>query len=159
MKKDQKAVNLKTTKPVASTDDLLLDLQRTRADFENYRKNVESRVTGARGDGQAEMAKKLLPIIDDIERATAYAPEELADNEWVKGVVSLNKKMQVALSEVGIEKINAAAGTKFDPAYHDAVQFNESADGETEVIESELQPGYVINGEPIRHAMVRVTKA
>ena len=159
MKKDQKPANLKATKPAVLTDDLLLDLQRTRADFENYRKNVESRVAGARGDGQIEMVKQLLPIIDDIERATAYAPEELAENEWVKGVLSLNKKIQTALSEIGIEKINATPGMKFDPNYHDAVQFDEGADGETEVIESELQSGYAINGEPIRHAMVRVIKA
>lgn len=147
-----------TRKTSQESNDMLLDLQRTRADFENFRKNVDLRIAAAHADGRAEMIKQLLPIIDDIERATANLPADLAGNDWAQGVLSLNKKLEATLVAIGVQKINAVPGTVFDPSYHDAVQFDDSATGDMEVIESEMQPGYLFAGEPIRHAMVRVTR-
>ena len=63
--------------------ELTLDLQRTRADFENYRKRVDAEKVAARESGQASAILKLLPVIDNIERAIAYTPEDLKDNKWV----------------------------------------------------------------------------
>ena len=55
-------------------------------------------------------------------------------------------------------RIDAKPGTTFDPELHQAVQFDEDAEGDTEVIQEELQAGYVLKGSPIRHAMVKVTR-
>ena len=138
--------------------ELTLDLQRTRADFENYRKRVEAEKQSAHQMGQAKSVMKLLPVIDTIERAIANVPEELKDNPWAKGVAGLNKQLDKQLKEIGLEKINAKPGTLFNPELHQAVQFDEAAEGEKEVIAEELRAGYTLDGVVIRDAMVKVTR-
>ncbi len=138
--------------------ELTLDLQRTRADFENYRKRVEAEKQSAHQMGQAKSVMKLLPVIDTIERAIANVPEELKDNPWVKGVAGLNKQLDKQLKEIGLEKIDAKPGTLFNPELHQAVQFDEETEGDKEVIAEELRAGYTLDGVVIRDAMVKVTR-
>lgn len=138
--------------------ELTLDLQRTRADFENYRKRVDEEKTQARRNGEMSAIVKLLPIIDTIERAVVHVPEELKDNSWAKGVESLEKNLAKLLKDINVEKIEITPGeTEFDPNLHDAISADDS-DGDKEVVSEELQPGYLLNGEPLRHSMVRVTR-
>jgi len=139
-------------------DELTLDLQRTRADFENYRKRVETEKQSAHNMGQAKSVMKLLPVIDTIERAITNVPEELADNAWAKGVAGLGKQLDKQLKDIGLEKIDAKPGTLFNPELHQAVQFNEEADGDKEVVAEELRAGYTLDGTVIRDAMVKVTR-
>ena len=138
--------------------ELTLDLQRTRADFENYRKRVEAEKQSAHDMGQAKSVTKLLPVIDTIERAIVNVPDELQDNAWVKGVAGLNKQLDKQLKEIGLEKIDAKPGTLFNPELHQAIQFDEEAEGDKEVIAEELRAGYTLNGAVIRDAMVKVTR-
>ena len=138
--------------------ELTLDLQRTRADFENYRKRVEAEKHSAHQMGQTKSVMKLLPVIDTIERAIANVPEELQDNAWAKGVAGLNKQLNKQLKEIGLEKINAKPGTLFNPELHQAIQFDEEAEGDKEVIAEELRAGYTLDGVVIRDAMVKVTR-
>lgn len=139
-------------------EELTSDLQRTRADFENYRKRIDIEKTQAREMGQISAIMKLLPVIDNIERAISYVPAELEDNQWAQGVKSLTKNLEKSIENMGISRIDSTPGTVFNPEFHDAIQFDEDATGETEIIEESLQPGYMLNGVPIRHAMVKVTK-
>ena len=74
-------------KKLAECDELKLDLQRTRADFENYRKNTENRISSAQKLGEKKAILQLLPIVDDIERAIVHLPEELKGNQWAENVV------------------------------------------------------------------------
>lgn len=134
------------------------DLQRNRADFENYRKRVETEKVAAREAGQASAILKLLPVIDNIERAIAYMPKELKDNTWAQSVVGLVKHLEKSLEGLNLKRIDAGAGVSFNPDLHEAIQFDEEATGEKEVIAQEMQAGYTLNGHPIRHAMVKVTK-
>lgn len=134
------------------------DLQRTRADFENYRKRVEAEKLSAREAGQASAILKLLPVIDNIERAIAYMPEDLKDNTWAQSVVGLVKHLEKSLEGLNLKRIDASIGAVFNPDLHEAIQFDEDASGEHEVIDQEMQAGYTLNGHPIRHAMVKVTK-
>jgi len=151
--------------PTAATDDrdeeiidLTLDLQRTRADFENYRKRVDAEKQAAREAGASSAVLKLLPVIDNIERAIAYTPEELKDNTWVQGVSGLVKHLEKSLEGLSVARIDAKPGSEFNPELHEAIQFDEAAEGDKEVIADELQAGYTLNGRVIRHAMVKVTK-
>lgn len=151
----------KTKKDVAHEHEVLeltADLQRTRADFENYRKRVETDKLSAREAGQANAILKLLPVIDNIERAVAYMPEDLNDNPWAKSVAGLVKNLEKSLEGLNLKRIAATPDTAFDPDLHEAIQFDEDATGEHEVIAEEMQAGYVLNGRPIRHAMVKVTR-
>lgn len=138
--------------------ELTLDLQRTRADFENYRKRVDAEKVAARESGQASAILKLIPVIDNIERAIAYMPEDLRENTWAQGVSSLVKNLDKSLESLGVKRIDAKPGTPFNPELHEAIQFDEDATGEAEVVAEELQAGYTLNGSVIRHAMVKVTK-
>ena len=139
-------------------EELTNDLQRTRADFENYRKRVDTEKQMAREMGQVSAITKLLPTIDNIERAIAYLPEDLKDNAWAQGVVGLTSSLAKSLKELGVARIKAEPGTPFDPELHEAIQFDEAASGSHEVIAEELQAGYTLNGAVIRHAMVKVTR-
>ena len=138
--------------------ELTLDLQRTRADFENYRKRVEAEKQSAQKIGEEKTVTKLLPVIDTIERAVANVPEEIADNAWVKGVTSLTKQLDKQLKDMGLEKINSQPGVIFNPELHQAIQCDDEAEGETEVVAEELRAGYTLNGSVIRDAMVKVTR-
>lgn len=138
--------------------ELTTDLQRTRADFENYRKRVEAEKQTAREVGASSAILKLLPVIDNIERAIVYMPEELQDNKWAQGVAGLVKHLEKSLEGLNLKRIDATPGTEFDPSIHEAIQFDEDAEGEHEVIAEELQAGYMMGATPIRHAMVKVTK-
>jgi molecular chaperone GrpE len=138
--------------------ELTLDLQRTRADFENYRKRVDVEKQAARDAGASSAVLKLLPVIDNIERAIVYTPEELKDNTWVQGVAGLVKHLEKSLDGLNVARIDAKPGSEFNPEFHEAIQFDEDAEGDKEVIADELQAGYTLNGRVIRHAMVKVTK-
>ncbi len=138
--------------------ELTADLQRTRADFENYRKRVESEKASAREAGRAGAILKLLPVIDNIERAIVHIPENLKDDKWVQGVAGLVKNLEKSLEGLNVKRIDASPGTEFDPELHEAIQFEEDASGEKEVIAEELQAGYMLAGRPVRPAMVKVTR-
>jgi len=138
--------------------ELTADLQRTRADFENYRKRIEQEKIAARESGQASAILKLLPVIDTIERATTHMPDDLKDHKWALGIAGLNKNLDKALEGMNLRRIDATPGTEFNPDLHEAIQFDEEATGDKEVVAEELQAGYTLNGHPIRHAMVKVTR-
>lgn len=140
------------------TDELTADLQRVRADFENYRKRVDAEKLAAREAGQVSATLKLLPVIDNIERAVKYIPEDLKDNTWAQSVGNLAKNLEKSLDNLNLKRIDASEGIEFNPDLHEAIQFDEEAVGDTEVVAEELQAGYTLNNQPIRHAMVKVTR-
>lgn len=148
----------KQTELEQQIEDLTIDLQRTRADFENFRKRIDTEKTAARAAGQASTITKLLPVIDNIDRAVSHMPADLKDNAWAQAVAALPKNLQKSLESLNVKRIDAAEGTIFNPNLHEAIQFDEEAEGEHEVIDEELQAGYLLDGQPIRHAMVKVTR-
>ncbi|MDB5187144.1 MAG: grpE, partial [Candidatus Saccharibacteria bacterium] len=124
------------------------DLQRTRADFENYRKRTEADKAATYQHGQSAAILKLLPVIDNIERAVAYTPAELKDNKWVQGIAGLVKNLEKSLEGLNLKRIDADTGAEFNPDFHEAIQFDDEAKGDKEVIAEELQAGYTLNGQP-----------
>ncbi len=153
MTKSKKQIELEQ-----QVEDLTIDLQRTRADFENFRKRTDAEKTAARAAGQASTVTKLLPVIDNIDRAVSHIPADLKDNTWAQAVAALPKSLQKSLESLNVKRIDATKGIVFDPNIHEAIQFDETAEGEHEVIDEELQAGYLLGGQPIRHAMVKVTR-
>jgi molecular chaperone GrpE len=138
--------------------ELTQDLQRTRADFENYRKRVEAEKSAAREAGQAASILKLLPVIDTIERAVTHMPDDLKENKWAQGIAGVSKNLAKTLEGLNLQRIDATVGQDFNPELHEAIQFEEEATGDKEVVAEELQAGYLLHGKPIRHAMVKVTR-
>lgn len=152
------AKNKKQEELEARVDELTQDLQRVRADFENYRKRVEQEKEMARASGKVGAIMKLLPVIDNIERAISHTPDDLKENKWAQGIAGLVRNLEKSLESLNLTRIEATAGTKFDPELHEAIQFDEEAEGDQEVIAEELQPGYKLGDDVIRHSMVKVTR-
>ncbi len=149
-----------TKKPVVvelqqKIDDLTDALQRERADAENIRRRHDDQYAGVQKVVKARVIGELLPAIDNLERALKHAPKELEGNDYVKGVQGVVKQFEKTLSDLGVQRIKTV-GEVFDPALHEAVGVE--GDGEVEVISEELQAGYVVDGEVIRHAMVKVKR-
>ncbi len=162
MSKDKKTTK-KPTQPKANPKEDALQqqvveltdaLQRERADAANIRRRHEEQIAGLRTTVKASVVRDLLPIIDNLERALKHVPKELEDNDYVKGVQAVVKQFEKTLSDIGVERI-ATVGAEFDPKYHEAISMEEG-DGDTETVCEELQSGYKIGDEVIRHAMVRV---
>lgn len=127
--------------------ELTNDLQRTRADFENFRKQTEMQKSQAMAAAKYATVNQFLPLIDDFERAFEAYGEQLAP---------LRKNFDKTLQGLGLTQIESTPGTAFNPDFHEAVSV-EDGEGEREVIAETLRPGYLYEGVVIRPAMVKVT--
>lgn len=128
-------------------------LQRERADAMNVRRRAEEERAGLGSFYKANVVRELLPVIDNFERALKHLPKELEGNDYIKGVQGIAKQFEDVLSKLGVERIKTV-GEPFDPKLHEAIS-HEEGDG-PELVSEELQAGYKIGDEIIRHAMVRV---
>lgn len=146
---------LKSTTLAKDLDELTALLKRTQADFENYRRRSEEDKVALLDFAKAQVLKDLLPLIDNLERALNHLPKELAKNDWAKGVTGVAKQVQETLAKMDVERIETV-GKAFDPHLHEAV----SVDGDSgeEIISEELQAGYRIGDEVLRHAVVKVKR-
>jgi molecular chaperone GrpE len=129
-------------------------LQRERADATNIRRRHDEQLTSLRTSTKAHVVRDLLPVIDNFERALKHVPEHLANEEYIKGVQGIVKQFEKTLAQIGVERIKTVE-EPFDPHLHEAVSMEEG-DGNSEIVCEELQSGYKIGDDVIRHAMVRV---
>jgi len=127
--------------------ELTNDLQRTRADFENYRKQIEMQKENEKKAARLATVYKVLPLIDDFDRAIAtYAELE-----------PLKKSLDKTLKDLGVERIASASGEVFNPGVHEAVMAE--GDGDKELVAETLRTGYYYEGEVLRPAMVKVVRS
>lgn len=141
-------------------------LKRERADSENIRRRHDEQIGSLKTLVKANVVRELLPVIDNFERALRHVPtsknqesgsrnqEEQRQLEWINGVKQILAQFEKTLEQMGVERIKTV-GEVFDPRLHEAVAMEEG-DGTTEVVSEELQSGYKLNEEIIRHAMVKV---
>lgn len=140
---------------LAQENDSLNDaLLRERADAMNVRKRAEEDRLKMGGFYKAMVVKELLPTIDNFERALKSLPKDLEGNDFIAGIEKTVKQFGATLKKLGVERIKTV-GEHFDPNLHEAVTMEEG-DGEHEIVSEELQSGYIMGEEVIRHAMVRV---
>jgi molecular chaperone GrpE len=111
-------------------------------------------MAGLRIRTKANVVRELLPVIDNFERALKHVPDDLQDHDYIKGVQGVVKQFEKTLQDMGVERIKTT-GELFDPRYHEAVSMEEGEGGE-EVVADELQSGYKLGEDVIRHAMVKV---
>lgn len=150
-KLNQKQINEELAREVA---DLTEALQRERADVINIRRRHEEQISNLKTTVKAQIVRELLPAIDNLERALKHAPKDIKDHDYVKGVSGVVKQFEKALSDLGVVKIETV-GHAFDAHLHEAVSM-EDGGGNKEIVCEELQSGYRLGDEVIRHAMVKV---
>ncbi len=143
-----KRVNYVDEQQNAKITELTADLQRTRADFENFRRQNDNQREQYANSVKLATIKKFLPLIDDFERAIAAQPKELAP---------LAKNLEKTLKNLGLTKIDSTVGVEFNLDIHNAISVE--GDGENETIAETLQTGYYYEGEVLREALVRVSKS
>jgi molecular chaperone GrpE len=131
-------------------------LSRERADALNLRRRTEEERGKMADFYKAMIIQELLPAIDNLERSLLHAPNDLAGHDYVKGVQSVAKHFEKAFKELGVQRIKTV-GEPFDPRLHEAISM-EDAGGDAEIVSEELQSGYKLGDEIIRHAMVRVER-
>ena len=147
------------TKPTSSSADnqvaaLTEALQRERADSLNLRRRHEQDIANLRNYVKADVVKDLLPVIDNFERSVKHIPDDLKDNDYIMGIKSILNQFEKVIKDFGVDKIDTV-GQVFDPSIHEAVSM-EDGDGEHEIVIEELQSGYKIGDQVIRHAIVKV---
>ncbi|HIA92105.1 TPA: nucleotide exchange factor GrpE [Candidatus Saccharibacteria bacterium] len=147
-KKDQKIADLEQ-----EVETLTGDLKRTQADFVNFKRRAEEDRASSIAFGAKQILLSLLPTLDNVHRALAHLPEDLQNNDWAQGVSKVAQQLEKELQNLGVEKIGVE-DELFNPEYHEAVAVE--GDGETEFVKEVLQTGYSLNGEVVRHAMVKV---
>ncbi|MBN1312577.1 MAG: nucleotide exchange factor GrpE [Anaerolineae bacterium] len=129
--------------------------QRARADLENYRK----RITRERKEWEAmikgEIILNLLPALDDFDLALENLPEDVAEHDWVGGIVLVHRKLHGQLEAMDLSEIEAM-GQTFDPELHEAVTHEKSDSHQPNEIIGVMRKGYRLGDKVIRAAMVRV---
>lgn len=139
-------------KAKAQCDEYLDLAQRKQAEFANYRRRTEGIRQEAYDDGRRDAIDKLLPIVDNLERALSAAGEESALRSGVELVLRQTKD---ALAKMGVEEIDPQ-GQPFDAELHNAVMQGTAEEGEPGTVCMVLQKGYKLGSRVIRHAMVKV---
>lgn len=129
-------------------------LMRERADSTNIRRQHEEQIKGLKDFVRSNTISELLPVIDNFERSLKHVPEDLKDNDYIKGIKGILNQFEKVLENLGVERIKTV-GEIFDPRLHEAVSMEEGK-GTHEVVVEELQPGYKLGDQVIRHAMVKV---
>ena len=141
-------------KSEAQIKELTEALQRERADIINIRRRHEEHISGLKNIVKAGVVRDLLPALDNLERALKHVPKDIENHDYVKGVSSVVKQFEKTLKEIGVQRVKTV-GEEFDPKYHEAVSMD-YGDGNREIVSEELQAGYTLGDEVIRHAMVKV---
>lgn len=145
---------MKTSKKTPKTCDqdtkvleLTQDLQRTRADFENFRKQVDLQKAHTETTTRLATIYKFLPLLDDFDRAISTYQE----------LKPLQKSLEKTLTELKLQKIDSSLNVDFNPEIHDAIAVDDS-EGNKEVVAETLRPGYYYDGTVLRPAMVKVKR-
>jgi molecular chaperone GrpE len=146
-------------------DEYLELAQRTKADFENYRKRVAGEAESAKRRGKAELAAELVAVLDNLERAlvaagidpaAALAGEVSAEGALEQGVVLTYRDLRETLKRAGVEAYEPT-GEKFDPEWHEAISTRPVEGTEPGVVLDVVEKGYRLDGQVIRAARVVVS--
>ena len=135
--------------------DLTDRLQRQMAEFDNFRKRTEKEKSQMFDTGAKSIIEKVLPVVDNFERALACVPEGQKEDPFVEGMEKVYKQMMKMFEEAGIEPIEAV-GKQFDPNFHNAVMHVEDDQYDENVVVEEFQKGYTYHDSVVRHSMVKV---
>ncbi len=130
--------------------------QRSRAELSNARKRFQREQEQAYQNAKADLLVRLLPVVDDFERAFSTLPEDLSGLAWVEGVSLIQTKLQALLEQEGVTAIEAT-GHEFDPFLHEAVTHEPSTEIAEGHIIAEVQKGYKVADRVLRPSAVRVS--
>jgi molecular chaperone GrpE len=121
----------------------------------NYRKRTDLERSELLKSANADLIRRLLPVIDDMERGFETIPAELANLPWVEGMRLIGRKMLAILEQEGVTQYSAL-GEAFDPTFHDAITMEPTDPANDGKVIGEIQKGYKVRDRVLRPALVRV---
>ena len=127
---------------------------RSQAEFQNYKKRIERDNELTYASMKGDIIKKVLPALDDLERALQNRP---ADDAWASGIDLIVRKLQNILESEGVKRIEVN-GAAFDPNFHEAISHEPSEDVESGHVIAVVQNGYMLGERVMRPALVRVAQ-
>ena len=133
-------------------------LQRSQADYLNYKRRVEAEREGKSVAVRAEAILAFLPIVDDLERALAHLPAEVKDEGWAQGLALIERNLASLSERLNLQRIGAV-GDEFDPKVHEAVAYEESTSQPEGYVTSVMRGGYLLGDRVVRPAQVAVARA
>jgi len=134
-----------------------LDLaQRTQADFVNYRRRIEQERGEHMRAARGETLAKVLPLLDDLDRAIGSMPQDLAKSDWAQGVGLIGRKIHNTLQSMGVQRIGEP-GKPFDPYQEEAIMYEPSGQYPAGTVTQVVQSGYSLDGKVLRPAQVIVS--
>jgi len=153
---DLEALRMELAETRAKEKEYLDGWQRARAELSNARKRFQREQQQAYANAKADVLIRLLPIVDDFERAFETLPEDLSSRGWVEGIKLIQCKAQSLLEQEGVTPIEAV-GEEFDPFRHQAVTHEPSDEVPEGYVIAEMQRGYSLGDRVLRPCMVRVS--
>jgi molecular chaperone GrpE len=132
-------------------------LQRAQADFRNLKRRTENERATLADETREKVIKKILPVVDDFERALQTVSEDMKNAPWVTGVQLVEKKLKSFLESERVTEI-PSLDQDFNPNLHEAVQIDEDSSGSKEYVSEVYQKGYKLGDKVIRPAVVKVSK-
>ncbi len=125
---------------------------RAQADLQNAKARVERDGEELRRFASETVIRRMLPTLDNFQRAFVHIPEELQNHEWVKGVSAIESDLMKQMSDVGLKKIKSL-GEVSDPNRHEVINIGPGAEG---VVTEVFEDGYELHGKVLRPAKVKV---
>ena len=131
---------------------------RAQADLANFKRRASEEQQEVRRSGNAALLLKVLSVVDDMERALALVPEDAVAEGWLEGMKLIQRNVGHLLESEGVQRIEAE-GKPFAPWEHEAVTFEETADGDEDRVTRVVREGYTLGDRVLRAAQVVVSKA
>ena len=135
--------------------DLTDRLKRSMAEFDNFRKRSEKEKATMFDMGVGSIVEKILPVVDNFERAMTAAPKEGDGKAFAEGIAMIYNQLKKTLEDLGVKPIDCV-GQPFDPNFHNAVMHVEDESLGENVVAEELLKGYMYKDSVLRHSMVKV---
>ncbi len=154
-KPTESSLETKLSEAQSKADEYLDGWQRARAEFANFKKRAEKERDEAYQNAAVDTLRKILPIIDDFDRAMSNVPAEKAEEDIIKGFTLIHRKLLNLLENSGIKVINPV-GEEFNPAFHEAIGRDDNTDVPSGHVSTVLQKGYIYGDKVLRPALVRV---
>lgn len=153
---DESEVEQSTTDDQTAEPDYKAQWLRAMADYRNLQRETETGRMAWAALATADLVSQLLPVLNNFVAAVAHVPTEQQNEPWVIGIFHIQRQLADVLKQAGVKPI-ATVGQQFNPEVHEAVSQQPSIDILEDIIITEVQPGYTLNGKVIAPAKVIVS--
>jgi molecular chaperone GrpE len=154
-KTDDSSLSDDAAEQIAALEEELMKMRdlaaRAQADLQNAKGRIEREADDLRKFATESLLRRLLPTLDNFQRAFIHVPEELKDHEWVKGVAAIEQDLMRQMTDVGLKRMQSL-GEISDPHRHEVLNLGPGAEG---IVVEVYEEGYELHGKVIRPAKVR----